>query len=309
MIMKMMFLNRVLILRNHKSFIMLCLFLFAMTPGYSQSGEDAASDDSDTKLSLRMSFDIYKVNDDFKLVAKARSKIDGRYQWMSEVPVGFYLIEGEEEQLLGEAATNERGEAIFLASADQVSVDFGSVSFRAAVENQDKFEDADKTAEVQLGIMSMELHEEDNIKTIDLFVGIPDSTGELVPLEDVNCQVYVQRLFGKLPVGDPETTDEEGRISIAFPDDIPGDALGHLTIIAGVSEHDVIGSIAVTKDMAWGQATLEDDFYTKRALWSARSNSPVSLIIVVNTVLIGVWGAIVFIFLEIYRINKLGKAS
>jgi hypothetical protein len=110
-------------------------------------------------------------------------------------------------------------------------------------------------------------------------------------------------------MGDPGTTDEEGNVAFELPSDIPGDESGNLVIVAKVAEHELLGNIEVRESSAWGVPVKEDDFYTQRQLWSARANSPIILIVVVNAAIIGIWGVIAYIFLGIFRINKLGKVN
>jgi len=156
--------------------------------------------------------------------------------------------------------------------------------------------------------MTIQLEEEDTTRLVKVFIGHPDETGSIVPLADAECIIYVKREFGNLPISETETTDAEGNINVEFPDSIQGDPDGNVTIIAKVAGNDMIGNVEVSQTKNWGIPVKADDFYKKRELWSARANSPIPLVLVVNGVLILIWGAILFIFWEIFRISRLGKA-
>ncbi len=288
---------------------MLVLVLCFFNQGFAQAEGEDQSPEANEKLSLRMSFDVYKINDDYKLVAKARVKINNRYQFISDVNVDFYTGESDAQIHLGKGVTNEKGEASLIVKSNQISAQTTPYAFSVLAQNNSKYDDEEKSVMVNSGQLKMDLMEEDSVKTVKLFVGALDSTGQVVPMEDASCQLYVKRLFGKLPVGDAESTDEEGQVTFEFPGDIPGDEKGNITIIASIAENEVIGNIETNQIMAWGQPITEEYFFSKRELWSARANSPISLIIIVNAVLIGVWGVIFYIFLEINRIHKIGKIS
>jgi hypothetical protein len=120
--------------------------------------------------------------------------------------------------------------------------------------------------------------------------------------------LYVQRLFGLLPLPDnPETTDENGAITVDFPTDLPGDAAGNLIIVARVEENDRYGNLEFRRKINWGVPLLIDPRLHARELWSSRANAPIYLIVLVNTILIGIWGVIAYIVYEVFQIKKIGK--
>ena len=120
--------------------------------------------------------------------------------------------------------------------------------------------------------LSLEI--EDSTKFIHFFVGAPDSTGSIVPVEDVEARIYVKRLFGLLPVSeDFETTNEEGILTIQFPDDIPGDENGTLNIIAKVTDHDEFGNLIHSKEINWGVPLKVNDKVMSRELWSPSTSA------------------------------------
>jgi hypothetical protein len=296
-------------LLSMKRLILFLLMLGIAFPGFAQNEEEADASESAEKLGLRLSFDVYKINEEFKLVAKTRAKINNRYQFVDGVEVEFYSGGEETDKLLGKSITDEKGAAVLMVSADQMQAPSAEVLFSAIVQNNMKYEDADKSVLVHSAHLELELEEEDSTKTVKVFLAYPDSSGQMIPVEDASCQLYVKRLFGRLPVGEAEVTDEEGRITFDFPDDLLGDEQGNIIVMANFAEHEIVGNIEANKVINWGQPISEEHFYSQRELWSARSNSPLSLIIIVNAVLIGVWGVIFYIFIEINRINKIGRTG
>jgi hypothetical protein len=270
------------------------------------STEEAAPE----KLALRMSFESFTVNGEVKLVARVRSKVGEKFQNTAGVEISFYKNEIAPENLIGKDTSNRKGEAYwYISPGAGKDSSAAAKTFWAAVQNHPDYEDAQETVDVMPSKMDITLDVVDSVRTVTVFVGHPDETGAIVPLPEVECKVYVQRMFGVMPIGDPATTDENGNITVEFPEGIKGDEAGNVMVVARIVGNEVIGNVEVSKPMVWGIPTKVDNFYLQRELWSARANSPLILIFVVNIVLIGIWGTIAFIFLEIFRINKLGKTN
>lgn len=303
----------------HRGMMMISLIFMFSLPSFSQ-GEEAAQadttvsdtttvvdDEANEKASLRLTYDAFKINKDIKLLAKLKTKVKGKFQNIPDVLVSFYKNEIDPANFLGKTYSNSRGEAFWIIPAALPADSASPLSFWAVVQNNPVYEDAEETVSVVPSVIEMKLEEEDSLRLVKVFLGYPDETNQIIPVPDAECKLYVQRLFGFLPVGESATTDAEGNAIIEFPQDIKGDESGNVTIIARFEEHELVGNVEANQTIQWGIATAKDDFYVKRELWSARANSPILLVIIVNMVLIGVWGAIAFIFLEIFRINKLGK--
>lgn len=298
--------------------IIAILFLGFISPAVAQTEEEAATEEmqSDStvaeeetvveKLTLRMSFEAFKINEQVKLSSRVRSKVDTKFQNTADVEVSFYKNEITPENLMGKDTSNSKGEAIYFL---QVSENDPSMTYYAVVKDHPDFEDVEQTVTVNPSVLTMELMEEDSTRMVKIFVGSPNDSGIVAPVTETECKLYVKRLFGYMPLGDPETTDEDGYVTFEFPSDIKGDTAGNLTLVARVIEHEMIGNVETSQDIRWGIPTEISDFYSQRQLWSARANSPIILIVVVNLAILGIWGVIAFIFFEIYKINKLGKAN
>ena len=306
---------------NHFYGFMNCILVFLLLAlnysAYSQEGNETPKRDSTAaeeqptieKKELRMSFEAFKINQELKLVARVRSKVDKKFQNTAGVEVSFYKNEISPENLLGKNISNHKGEAYWLISLEGIPDSLASpMTFLSSVKDNPDFEDVEETATFNPSTMTIQLEEEDTTRLVKVFIGHPDETGSIVPLADAECIIYVKREFGNLPISETETTDAEGNINVEFPDSIQGDPDGNVTIIAKVAGNDMIGNVEVSQTKNWGIPVKADDFYKKRELWSARANSPIPLVLVVNGVLILIWGAILFIFWEIFRISRLGKA-
>lgn len=302
-----------------KCFVIAFAWIGLISTTYAQTEEEAPEGTTDTtvveeeagpeKLALRMSFEVFKINQDLKLLARVRSKVDTKFQNTAGIEVSFFKEEVDPASLIGKDTSNQKGEATWIIPLETNNDSSISLTFWAVVKDHPDFEDAEETVTINPSIVTLELIEEDSLRLVKVFVGYPNDSGSIVPVTETEVKLFVRRLFGDMPIGDPETTDEEGNITIEFPNDIKGDTAGLITIVVKVMEHETLGNVESSQSIAWGIPTEINDFYSQRQLWSARSNSPIILIVVVNAVIIGIWGVILYIFLEIFRIHKLGKAN
>ncbi len=159
--------------------------------------------------------------------------------------------------------------------------------------SQDEMEDA---------IVSLSFSEENDIKTI--IATVIDQTG--LPIEELELYFYVQRTFSLLPLGDGfNETDESGVLEIEFPNDLPGDAEGNVTIVVKITESDLYNDLALETIKNWGITVLVDKAEEKRSLWASAANAPVSLITSVSLMIIAIWYIIFHIIFKLYKISKI----
>ncbi len=305
------------------AYLLVILFTSLFTSVYCQTGDESSKQevkkDSTTtdsvasavqeKKELKMSLEAFKINHDLKLVARVRSKVEAKFQNTAGVEISFYKDEVKPENLLGKQTSNHKGEAYWIIPLAGRPDSMASLVFYSSVKDHPDYEDAEETVTINPSKMTISLEEEDSSRLVKIFVGHPDESGKIVPLADAECKVYVKREFGLLEVTDAQTTDADGNISVEFPGDVRGDEEGNVTIVAKIADNETIGNAEVSSTIPWGIALEANDFYSQRELWSARANSPISLIVIINAALLLIWGFIAFIFLEIIRINKLGKAN
>ena len=129
-----------------------------------------------------------------------------------------------------------------------------------------------------------------------------------VPVKDVEMKIGVQRLGGILPAGDEETytTDSTGIATSEFKKErIPGNENGELVLIARVEDNDELGNLVIEKKVPWGVATKQDNsFFQQRALWSTRFRTPFWLLFMAYSIVLGVWGTLIYLIILLIRIKK-----
>jgi hypothetical protein len=154
-------------------------------------------------------------------------------------------------------------------------------------------------------VIQLRFSVEDSIKYITAQVNEYniDSSGK--PIAELDLYLFVQRTFSQLPIGDYfNTTNENGEVRIEFPNDLRGDSAGNVTIIARIEEDDMFEGVEVTKTASFGIPFYIDPRANKRSLTAASANAPISLLLLVNGIILVVWGIIIYIFTQIYKIRR-----
>ncbi len=136
---------------------------------------------------------------------------------------------------------------------------------------------------------------------------------EWVPANEVEMKVGIQRLGGILSAGDEETytTDSSGTVNVELTkDSLPGDEKGNMVLVAKVEDNDQYGNLLVQKTVPWGVALKTDkSFFDQRTLWTTRFRTPLWLLFMAYSIVIGVWGTIIYLVLQIIRIKKIGTGA
>lgn len=293
-------------------FLWALALLCAATTAFAQSESDTTGTDTG-KAEASIELKYTEANNKTKILeATVKTKADGSWQGVGGVAVKFYRDEATPEKLLGTSTSNNKGSAVLIlpeAAGKQAGPPF-EYKFLAALENNDRFEDSEEEITVTESGLDMTLEEEDSVRQVHIVLTETDATGKEVPVKEVEVSLFVKRMFGLLPLSDhPETTDENGEILAEFPADLRGDTAGNLVIVAKIEDHEKFGNLEFSRKINWGIPLQIDPEKNARELWSSRANAPVYLIVIVNSMLIGIWGVIFYILFQAYKIIKLGRSK
>jgi len=131
------------------------------------------------------------------------------------------------------------------------------------------------------------------------------------PVEELDLYFYVKRTFSNLPIGDVfNTTDEDGMVSVNFPNDLPGDHDGNVIIITRIMDSDLYNDLTIETTKNWGIPTPNiDQLEEKRSLWAASANAPISLILIVSSLIASVWFIICYIIYKLFIISKIRRTE
>ena len=136
---------------------------------------------------------------------------------------------------------------------------------------------------------------------------------EWVSAKDVEMKVGISRLGGILSAGDEETytTDSTGTVTVELKkDSLPGDEKGNIVLAAKVEDNDQYGNLEIEKTVPWGIAVTPDKtFFDQRTLWSTRFRTPVWLLFMAYSIVIGVWGTLIYLVMQIIKVRKMGRAT
>lgn len=133
---------------------------------------------------------------------------------------------------------------------------------------------------------------------------VTDTAG--VPAEAVELYFYVKRTFSNLPIGDIfNETDENGEVTIQFPEDLPGDEEGNVEIMVKIQDSDVFNDQTLTLSRRWGVPVEWDPGDEKRSLWAAAANAPLPLVIIVSSLIIVIWYVICYILYSLYKMSRI----
>lgn len=266
-----------------------------------------AQESTEEDKRARISLDFFNVNnEEHRLVATVKTKVEGFFENVMGVKISFYKDEASEGNLLGTQETDMNGKATIAFPMPEADT---SIWFRyiAVMEDVPGYRDADKEVEVRKASLEFTTEEMDSVKTVNIFVSAPDSSGNMAPVADVNARLFVKRLFGALLVSDEMGfTDEEGALSVEFPSDVPGEQDGNLLVIARVSDHDEFGNLEFSRHIPWGVPVKWDESEQVKELWLSSSNTSRVFLIIVNLMLLGVVGVVVYIIRQLFQISRLG---
>ena len=150
--------------------------------------------------------------------------------------------------------------------------------------------------------VTLSFSEDKDTKTITAFA--IDEEG--APIEELDIYFYVKRTFSLLPFGDRfNTTDKNGEVSVVFPNDLPGDTAGKVTIVVKIMESDIYDDLTMEIDKNWGLMTEADKADEERSLWAAAANAPLTLVFTTSSMILVTWVIYWYIIHILFKISKI----
>ena len=125
------------------------------------------------------------------------------------------------------------------------------------------------------------------------------------PVAEVTVKLFVQRLFGLLPIGKDVTTDESGIATFEFPSNIPFNSDGKLIVLAKVEDDENYGSFEIKSETNIGvKEDLTKLEKAERSLSGSRDNAPIYFIVASISIITGIWGTLIYVVLQIFKIKR-----
>ncbi|MFA8434476.1 MAG: cytochrome c [Marinifilaceae bacterium] len=130
--------------------------------------------------------------------------------------------------------------------------------------------------------------------------------GKIVNLRNIELEALVKRYFGHLNVaGENAYTDENGKLEIVFPHDLPGDTQGNLDLTVKVADEDLYGKLEVKMISNLGVPTNPKNPLDERAMWGTRANAPIWIILTFSLGVLGIWSVIFLVIFKTLQLKKL----
>jgi hypothetical protein len=225
---------------------------------------------------------------------------------ISEADITFKASADDSTQVLAKVKTNANGEAmLYVEEGYKFPVDEeGYTEIAASFRGNDTLRASSGDMMIRDIFIDLAYDMIDSIKTLHVKAFVKDMDGnEMAPGDEVDILIGIQRLYSVLPL-DEVTTDEDGLAELEFPDDIPGDSLGIITIVAKIDESDDYATVFKRGEINWGTPVDYTVHKLPRQLFT--DEAPLWMIMAVFVVLAGAW---YHFFLSLYKVSKIPKSA
>ena len=292
---------------NHHKLFIIMLFLFGTAVSKINAQDSTAST---TVLSVRYFLPENKIP---YVDVSTKKKVGRKFEPVKGIPVNVYFSEAAEKNLLGKIITGIDGEgrvalpASFKATWDSLN----EFKFVAVSDSSAGVESLSGDVTIKKAILVIDTISTEGIRTVT--AQLKEKNGnEWVAVKEIEMKLGIKRMLGNLTVGDKETytSDSTGMASAEFKrDSMPGDEKGNLILVARVEDNDNYGNLVVEKSVPWGKSVQAETHFWHRTLWSTGNRAPLWLLFIAYSIVIGVWGTIIFLVLQIVKIKKLGATG
>jgi len=271
-----------------------------------------AQGDSSAKKTLILTPGYSVVNNQAQYVSvKAKTKIEKKFQPVENLPVSVYLDGSDKDHLLGQVVTGPTGEArLAIPPAQQAAWKAGSSHTISAVAAANK--DFDETkSDLTVAKARITLDTADARNLLVTVTQLNDKQ-QWTPVKGVELKIGVRRQASLLPISADDatyTTDSLGQVTAEFKrDSLAADIKGNLVVAAVVEENETLGSLSVEKTLPWGRYEKVESNYDKRTLYATRQKTPLWLLFMAYSIIIAVWGVILYLVKGVLRIKRIGTA-
>jgi hypothetical protein len=253
---------------------------------------------------VRLKAEYVKVmNEGVYFDIQATAKVNDENVNVSNIELVIYNLVGDEQVELGKTKTNMQGKSRFkLKDLSTIKPDSSNTyNIDISFAGNDKFSDASKSISFKNADIVAKLVSIDSVYYVTATL-IDKSTDSLMVGESLKVQI--QRLFKPLPIGEEfNETDEDGTILVSIPEGIPG-VNGILAIEVVLSESEEFGTVKAIVNAPIGKPVVDESTFDQRTMWSPRSKTPLFLLIFPNLLTFAIWGIIIYLITNLFKINK-----
>lgn len=256
------------------------------------------------KNKVRLKAQYIKVMEgDSYINIAASSKIDKQNVKVSDIEVLIFNKLEEENIELGKVVTNNEGENKFIIeNLNNIQSDTSGVyNLLISFKGNDSFKKAKKGISFKNANITAKMVIKDSINYIEAKL-IDVKTNE--PITEEALTIQVQRTFGPLILGEEfNNTDDFGTIFVPVEEGIPG-VEGILTLEVVLNDNDDYGTVKTIINAPIGVPIVDESTFDDRTMWSPRNKTPIFLLIFPNILILGIWGLIVYLIINLFKISK-----
>jgi len=245
------------------------------------------------------------------LEVNTRQKVGKKFEPVKGTRVKVYFNEESAPNLLGAVVTGKTGLGwVALPSSFKPVWDsLTEFKFLAVSDSSQGKEPMSADVTVKKAILVMDTANADGVRSVT--AQLREKKGnEWVAVGDVEMKLGIKRLLSNLSVGDAETytSDSSGTASAEFKrDSLPGDEKGGLMLIAKVEDNDSYGNLEAQMPAAWGKPVKSESHFWHRTLWSTGDRAPIWLLFIALSIILGVWGTLIYLLRQMFKIKKMGR--
>ena len=272
----------------------------------------AQNDSTRPEISVNIHHSI--INNSFQyLLVETKIKVDKKWKPLKGQVLQLYLDSNKAQNLITKVQTDSDGKARAIIPPRLKSIwDAASThKFIAVTEGTFKEEETTTESDISKSKILIDTSNTDGTRTVNVQV-MKWESNDWIPAKNVEVKIGIRRSGGDLKIGDEETytTDSLGQVAGEFKrDSLPGDQKGNLTLIAKVEDNDQFGSLSIEKIVPWGVYIKPLNNFDQRALWAARGKAPVWLMLLAYSIIVAVWGTILYLVIQIVKLKKLGAVK
>jgi hypothetical protein len=295
-------------MKKNKITTILILFLLA-------SAAPAVAKDEADKGRLIVTVKYYMYNNTLPFVrVDAKNRIDKKSFPVPGLKVSVYLDSIAENHKLGNTKTDYVGNATFTVPPSLKSFWEASPkhTFICTSEATKQFEESEQEVEITRAKLLLDTINDGDARSITATL-MELSGDSWAPVKEADVRLGVKRLGGVLSAGSDPTyaTDESGKATAAFErEKLAGDKNGSLILMAKVEDNETYGNLVTEMKAPWGvKVSNGNEFFQERSLWAKRQKAPYWLLFLANSIIIGVWGTIIYLLYLIFKMRKLGSVN
>lgn len=244
---------------------------------------------------------VQKADSSIDLKLSLKAKFKGSSIKLPFLKITCMLVSDTVEKELGFVITDMSGKAVFNCKPNALVTDKeGKLHFKAVFAGNKSMETADADVTIKRARLEITPVKGDSSLTVKVKL-IDVGTGKEMPVAKTTFGIFVKRLINPLKIGEG-TTDENGEATVEVPKNLPGDAIGDITILAKLDENEIYGNLEASSVQKWGIPVSDKLHELPRALWSA--HPPVWMMVTFVILMGTVWGHYLVIIIQLFRLRK-----